>query len=43
MDSSGKELDEYQRLREPARRLKLDFNKIKEIQPFLGKSFLDTA
>ena len=42
VDASGKELDEYQRLREPAKRLKLDFNKIKKIQPFLGNLPLGT-
>ena len=42
VDASGKELDEYERLREPAKRLKLDFNKIKKIKPFLGNLPLET-
>ena len=42
VDASGEELDEYKRLREPAKRLKLDINKIKKIKPFLGDLPLGT-
>ena len=43
VDTTGKEIDEYQRLREPTKRLKIDFNKVKKIKPFLGKSSFNAA
>jgi hypothetical protein len=35
VDANGKELSEYHRLREPARRLNLDYSRIKKIIPFI--------
>jgi len=43
VDVSGNEMDEYRRLREPVRRLKLDFNKIRKIKPFFEKTLLNAA
>lgn len=40
VDQTGQELNEYQRLREPAERLKLDYAKIRKLEPFIKRSTL---